>query len=78
MMVENICGQPMPSPHSGSLWSAQIPSLPFRGRWLGKAETERSQQICDDLSVCFADSSPGRGSLWCASDKKGLEAGEGM
>ena len=25
-------------------------SLPFQGRWLGGAETERLQQICDDLS----------------------------
>ena len=42
------------SPHSGSLWSAQIPSLPFQGRWLGDAETERLLQICDDLSVSLA------------------------
>ena len=27
------------------------PSLPFRGRWLGAAETERSYQICSNLSV---------------------------
>ena len=33
------------SPHRGSHWSAQIPSLPFQGRWLGEAETERSWQI---------------------------------
>ena len=26
-------------------------SLPFQGRWLGEAETERSYQICDNLSV---------------------------
>ena len=33
------------SPHRGSPWGAQIPSLPFQGRWLGEAETERSLQI---------------------------------
>ena len=32
--------------------------LPFQGRWLGEAETERSQQICDNLSVTFGDSIP--------------------
>ena len=26
--------------------------------WLGEAVTERLQQICDDLSVCFAASIP--------------------
>ena len=29
----------------GKPWGAQIPSLPFQGRWLGEAETERSLQI---------------------------------
>jgi len=34
-------------------------SLPFQGRWLGEAETERSCQICDNLSVSLAaDSIP--------------------
>ena len=33
-------------------------SLPFQGRWLGEAETERLSRICDNLSVCFADSIP--------------------
>ena len=46
------------SPHRGSLWRAQSQSLPFQGRWLGEAETERSQQICDNLSVTFGDSIP--------------------
>ena len=32
--------------------------LPSQGRWLGEAETERSQQICDNLSVTFGDSIP--------------------
>ena len=32
--------------------------LPFQRRWLGEAETERSQQICDNLSVTFGDSIP--------------------
>ena len=48
----------MPSPHSGSLWSAQIPSLPFQGRWLGEAETERSHQICGDLLVSLRLTAP--------------------
>ena len=39
------------------------PSLPFQGRWLGAAETERLSQICSNLSVCFADSSPERGAM---------------
>ena len=38
-------------------------SLPFQGRWLGEAETERSYQICGNLSVTFGDSSPGRGAF---------------
>ena len=29
------------------------------------AGTERLQQICDDLSVTFGDSSPGRGAKGC-------------
>ena len=32
--------------------------LPFQGRWLGEAGTERLSRICDNLSVCFADSIP--------------------
>ena len=32
--------------------------LPLQGRWLGAAETERLSRICDNLSVCFADSIP--------------------
>ncbi len=31
---------------------------PFQGRWLGEAGTERLSRICDNLSVCFADSVP--------------------
>ena len=52
----------------------QVQSLPFQGRWLGEAETERSQQICDNLSVTFGDSSPGRGAFFfrCGGVKKGL------
>ena len=38
------------------MYAAQ--SLPFQGRWLGEAETERLSRICDNLSVCFADSVP--------------------
>ena len=37
--------------------------LPSQGRWLGEAETERSYQICGNLSVTFGDSSPGRGAF---------------
>ena len=48
----------MSSPHRGSLGCAQHQSLPFQGRWLGEAETERLSRICDNLSVCFADSVP--------------------
>ena len=32
--------------------------LPFQGRWLGAAETERLSRICDNLSVSCADSIP--------------------
>ena len=32
--------------------------LPSQGRWLGEAETERSPQICSNLSVTFGDSIP--------------------
>ena len=35
----------------------------MRGRWHGEAETERSPQICSNLSVTFGDSSPGRGAF---------------
>ena len=43
-------------------------SLPFQGRWLGEAETERSCQICDNLSVSLAaDSSPERGAFSAAA-----------
>ena len=52
-----------PSPHRGRYGGAQVQSLPFQGRWLGEAETERSQQICYNLSVTFGDSSPERGAL---------------
>ena len=44
-----------------ALARAKIQSLPSQGRWLGEAETERSPQICSNLSVTFGDSSPGRG-----------------
>ena len=42
-------------------------SLPFQGRGLGEAETERSQQICYNLSVTFGDSSPERGAFSAAA-----------
>ena len=32
--------------------------LPFQGRWLGGAETERSLQICDNLSVSLRLTAP--------------------
>ena len=44
-----------------------VQSLPSQGRWLGAAETERLSRICNNLSVCFADSSPERGAFWGAS-----------
>ena len=46
-------------------------SLLSQGRWLGEAETERSSQICSNLSVCFADSSPERGALDFRSPQEG-------
>ena len=54
----------------------QSQSLPFQGRWLGEAETERSLQICDNLSVSFADSSPGRGALGLRKSKASPCQGE--
>ena len=43
-----------------ALAGAESQSLPFQGRWLGEAETERSYQIliCGNLSVTFGDSIP--------------------
>ena len=40
------------------------PSLPFQGRWLGAAETERSLQICDNLSVSLRLTAPLQGEPW--------------
>ena len=40
------------------------PSLPFQGRWLGAAETERSLQICDNLSVSLRLPAPLKGEPW--------------
>ena len=37
------------------------PSLPFQGRWLGAAETERSYQICSNLSVSLRLPAPLKG-----------------
>ena len=37
------------------------PSLPFQGRWLGAAETERSYQICSNLSVSLRLPAPPKG-----------------
>ena len=54
---------------------ARVQSLPSQGRWLGEAETERPQQICDDLSVCFADSSPSRGAFGALPTRKGWKRG---
>ena len=42
--------------HKGALVRAQVESLPFQGRWLGEAVTERSSQICSNLSVSAAPS----------------------
>ena len=47
-------------------------SLPFQGRWLGGAETERSSRICDSLSVRLADSSPAREAFGVRSVGAGL------
>ena len=35
--------------------------LPFQGRWLGAAETERLLQICGDLSVSLRLTAPLQG-----------------
>ena len=50
-----------PSPHRGSHGCAKVQSLPSQGRWLGEAETERSQQICDNLSVSLRLTAPLKG-----------------
>ena len=49
------------SPHRGSLWDAQNQSLLWEGRWLGEAETERSYQICSNLSVSLRLPAPLQG-----------------
>ena len=46
------------SPHRGSRLECVPQGLPSQGRWLGEAETERSPQICSNLSVTFGDSIP--------------------
>ena len=66
------------SPHRGS-HGARSQSLPFQGRWLGEAETERLQQSCDNLSVCFADSSPARGaSQYAKTPARQRRSGRGL
>ncbi len=49
------------SPIGEALVRVKIQSLPSQGRWLGAAETERSQQICDDLSVSLRLTAPLKG-----------------
>ena len=44
--------------------AAHTQSLPFQGRWLGEAETERLLQICDDLSVSLRLTAPLQGEPW--------------
>ena len=51
------------SPHRGSHWSAFPKASPLRGGGTAIAVTERSYQICGNLSVTFGDSSPGRGAF---------------
>ena len=50
-------------PRTGKAFAlaAHTQSLPFQGRWLGEAETERLQQICDDLSVSLRLTAPLKG-----------------
>ena len=55
------CGDSFPS--QGKPLECVPQGLPSQGRWLGEAETERSYQICGNLSVTFGDSSPGRGAF---------------
>ena len=45
-------------------FAARPKSLPFQGRWLGAAETERLLQICDDLSVSLRLTAPLEGEPW--------------
>ena len=52
------------SPMRGSLWGAEIQCLPSQGRWLGAAETERSYQICSNLSVSLRLPAPLEGEPW--------------
>ena len=45
-------------------FAARPQSLPFQGRWLGAAGTERLLQICDDLSVSLRLTAPLEGEPW--------------
>ena len=48
-------------PYEGKPWMCESPKPPLSGRWLGEAETERSQQICDNLSVSLRLTAPLKG-----------------
>ena len=52
------------------------PSLPFQGRWLGAAETERSYQICSNLSVSLRLPAPLEGEPRRAHRRKGSDVGD--
>ena len=60
---DDLSGAARQLPWEGSLGRRLSLGLPCQGRWLGGAESERSFQICDNLSVTFGDSSPGRGAF---------------
>ena len=59
----DLSGAARQLPWEGSQGRRLSLGLPCQGRWLGGAETERSFQICDNLSVTFGDSFPGRGAF---------------
>ena len=46
-------------------------SLPSQGRWLGDSRDGEVMPERDNLSVCFADSSPERGALDFRSPQEG-------
>ena len=55
---DDLSGAARQLPWEGSQGRRLSLGLPCQGRWLGGAETERSFQICDNLSVTFGDSFP--------------------
>ena len=48
-------------------------SLLSQGRWLGEAETERSSQICSNLSVSLRLTAPLKGEPWIFAPRKKVQ-----